>query len=327
MIYLKWLAAAASAVFFIASAQAQNAGTVTNHATAIGKGAGVQGFASAGPCGAGIALVGNASADPSCQTLPVVGGGTGLATLAIGDLLQASSSSALARLAAVATGNVLLSGGVGVVSTWGKVGLTTHVSGLLPLANGGTNSDLSATGGTSQFLRQNTVGGAIAPIRPVCADLSNATSYCSAAVGQLPGETSTGSATAGNVGEIIQSNIPVGSAVSLTSTTPANITSISLTAGDWDVSLNASINPGATTSVTAILASISQTSATRDTTTGGAASDQRFAAVVPASPMNTVVGPLRISLASPTTIYAVVQSNFTVSTNAAYGIIRARRVR
>jgi hypothetical protein len=145
--------------------------------------------------------------------------------------------------------------------------------------------------------------------------------------GQYPGELSTGSATAGNVGEIIQSNVVLGSAVSLTTTTPANLTSISLTAGDWDVSLNAYVNPAATTSITAILASISQTTATRDATAGGAASDNRFAAIVPGSPMNILVGPLRISLSSTTTIFAVVQANFTVSTCSAYGIIRARRQR
>lgn len=65
-------------------------------------------------------------------------GGTGQTGYTTGDLLQASSSSALSALAAVATGNALLSGGIGVVSAWGKVGLTTHVSGILPVANGGT---------------------------------------------------------------------------------------------------------------------------------------------------------------------------------------------
>jgi hypothetical protein len=65
-------------------------------------------------------------------------GGTGLSTYTIGDLIYASATTTLARLANVATGNVLLSGGVGAASTWGKVGLTTHVSGILPVANGGT---------------------------------------------------------------------------------------------------------------------------------------------------------------------------------------------
>lgn len=56
----------------------------------------------------------------------------------IGDLLQANTGTTLASLAAVATGNALISGGVGVISSWGKIALTTHVSGILPTANGGT---------------------------------------------------------------------------------------------------------------------------------------------------------------------------------------------
>jgi hypothetical protein len=62
-----------------------------------------------------------------------------------GDLLQATAASTMGRLAAVATGNALISGGVGTVSSWGKIGLTTHVSGVLPVANGGTNAS-SASG-------------------------------------------------------------------------------------------------------------------------------------------------------------------------------------
>lgn len=72
------------------------------------------------------------------NTVAVGQGGTGITGYTTGDLIQASGASTLSALAAVATGNVLLSGGVGVVSSWGKVGLTTHVSGILPTANGGT---------------------------------------------------------------------------------------------------------------------------------------------------------------------------------------------
>lgn len=73
-------------------------------------------------------------------TLPVGNGGTGLTTYAVGDLLFASATGTLARLADVATGNVLLSGGVGVAPAYGKVDLTTTVSGTLPVANGGTGA-------------------------------------------------------------------------------------------------------------------------------------------------------------------------------------------
>lgn len=56
----------------------------------------------------------------------------------IGDIFTANSTTTTALINDVATGNVLLSGGVGMIPAWGKVALTTHVSGILPVANGGT---------------------------------------------------------------------------------------------------------------------------------------------------------------------------------------------
>jgi hypothetical protein len=65
---------------------------------------------------------------------------------AIGDILYANAPATFARLADIALGNVLISGGIGVAPSWGKVGLTSHVSGVLPVANGGTNSGAALSG-------------------------------------------------------------------------------------------------------------------------------------------------------------------------------------
>lgn len=73
-------------------------------------------------------------------------GGTGLASYAVGDLIYASGATTLSKLADVATGNALISGGVGVAPSWGKIALTTHISGVLPVANGGTNIASYAVG-------------------------------------------------------------------------------------------------------------------------------------------------------------------------------------
>lgn len=76
-------------------------------------------------------------------------GGSGQSSYAVGDILYASGATALAKLASVATGNVLRSGGVATAPSWGKVALTTDVSGVLPVANGGTGGTLPvANGGT-----------------------------------------------------------------------------------------------------------------------------------------------------------------------------------
>lgn len=74
------------------------------------------------------------------KVVPATAGGTGQTSYAIGDLLYADTTTTLAKLPDVATGNALISGGIGVAPSWGKIGLTTHVSGILPVANGGTNA-------------------------------------------------------------------------------------------------------------------------------------------------------------------------------------------
>ena len=78
-------------------------------------------------------------------------GGTGLTSYTIGDIIYASGTTTLAALPDVATGNVLLSGGVGVAPAWGKVDLTAAVSGTLPVANGGTNATATPTAGAVAY--------------------------------------------------------------------------------------------------------------------------------------------------------------------------------
>jgi hypothetical protein len=74
------------------------------------------------------------------KVVPATAGGTGQTSYAIGDLLYADTTTTLAKLPDVATGNALISGGINTAPAWGKIGLTTHVSGVLPVANGGTNA-------------------------------------------------------------------------------------------------------------------------------------------------------------------------------------------
>ena len=78
-------------------------------------------------------------------------GGTGLNTYVIGDLLYASGTTAFSRLADIATGNALISAGIATAPSWGKIGLTTHVSGTLPIGNGGTNGTATATAGAVAY--------------------------------------------------------------------------------------------------------------------------------------------------------------------------------
>jgi hypothetical protein len=89
----------------------------------------------------GVTGVGTLTAGTwNASTIAATRGGTGLTSFVQGDLLYAASSTTIGSLADVATGNALISGGVGGDPAWGKIGLTSHVSGTLPVANGGTGA-------------------------------------------------------------------------------------------------------------------------------------------------------------------------------------------
>ena len=74
------------------------------------------------------------------SVIAAVYGGTGQSSYAVGDLVYADTTTSLAKLSDVISGNALISGGVGAAPVWGKIGLTTHVSGTLAVGNGGTGA-------------------------------------------------------------------------------------------------------------------------------------------------------------------------------------------
>jgi hypothetical protein len=85
-------------------------------------------------------------------------GGTGQTTYAIGDLLVGGVSNTLTKLPDVATGSVLLSGGVNAVPVYGQVNLTTTVTGILPVVNGGTGTSTGSFSSLVQPVGQVVVG-------------------------------------------------------------------------------------------------------------------------------------------------------------------------
>ncbi|QQS15443.1 MAG: tail fiber domain-containing protein [Candidatus Moraniibacteriota bacterium] len=89
----------------------------------------------------------------------VADGGTGLSSYTAGDLLYASNTTTLAGLADIATGNVLLSGGVSSSPLWGKVVLGTHTTGnyvASATASGGLTMTGTAGGSLGILLQPST---------------------------------------------------------------------------------------------------------------------------------------------------------------------------
>lgn len=177
-------------------------------------------------------------------TLPVANGGTNLSSYAVGDILYASGTTTVAKLADVATGNVLLSGGVGAAPAYGKVGLTTHVSGTLPVANGGTGITALGTG-VATALGVNvgtagafvTSGGALGT--PSSGTLTNCTGVNVATVsGTLPvANGGTGQTTYTN-GQLLIGNT---TGNTLTKATLTQGTGITITNGTGSITIASSI--------------------------------------------------------------------------------------
>ena len=136
------------------------------------------------------------------------------------------------------------------------------------------------------------------------------------------GTTTSDSAAAGYVGELLTAG-PADKA--LTTVTPADVTSLPLPPGDYDLFAPIHFLGLAATTTTEIEASISETSATQDHTTGrhghwrGPAHADMH--------LTLLLGPVHVSIATAKTYYLVAEAAFAVSTYKANGLLYARRVR
>lgn len=139
------------------------------------------------------------------------------------------------------------------------------------------------------------------------------------------GTTTNDNAAALSVGQFVTSNVAINT-TSLTTGTIADTTSISLTAGDWDVFGAVGFFGGATTTPTFLKGWISTSSASDP---GAPNYANLFTTGVPfaTSPIVFTVPSLRVSIASTTIVYLTTQALFTTSTCTSGGVISARRRR
>lgn len=138
----------------------------------------------------------------------------------------------------------------------------------------------------------------------------------------MTGQTSGAAVAAGKVGEKIESIIASGSAVGLTTNVAANVTSITITAGYWEVFGYVGFINGGTTASTYIAGSMATTSAVQSSDgfllggIGGGIAGQ-LSAALPVTIFNVTTN---------TQIFLVATSQFTISTQSAFGRLTAIRI-
>jgi hypothetical protein len=140
------------------------------------------------------------------------------------------------------------------------------------------------------------------------------------------GTNTNDSAAAGYVGEYKSASF---GATALTTAVLANLTSVALTAGDWDVSAAVLFTQGTTTNLKRVYITL-QTSVAANINPGFwtvAVWDGTNGIVPGTTPHTLQLGPTRVSLASSQTYYLNAMATFTVSTSSANGIMSARRIR
>ncbi|CAM2158925.1 conserved membrane hypothetical protein [Paraburkholderia tropica] len=226
-------------------------------------------------------------------------------------------------------GQAIISTGPSTAPAWGAVPLT-GITGTLALTNGGTGATTAAAARTNLGLgtaatASTGTSGATVPLLNAANTWSAAQTFSalitpSTTIG-IKGTAAADSAQAGSIGEVLTGQT---STTSMTSATTANCASVSLTAGDWDVSGNIRYNPAGTTTIALLAAGIGTTSATLP---GLGAQTQLVATFTTGQPQYLPTPVVRVNAAATTTVYLVGSAGFGTNTMSCDGLIRARRIR
>lgn len=224
-------------------------------------------------------------------------------------------------------------GGTGVTSSTGSTSVVLSASPALtgtptaPTAATNTNTTQIATTAfvEGEFANPPAAGFGSTTRRPVLATTISATGAITpSTTNGIVGTAIADNANAGSVGEYISAT---NSGVSMTSGTAANITSISLTAGDWDVSGQVVAVAAGSTSVTQLSVGVNTVSASIPAVAAGLGVSQLTGTLGTGTLPAIGTMPTRINVSTTTTVYLVAQVTFSTSTCTVNGYIRARRVR
>lgn len=207
-------------------------------------------------------------------------------------------------------------------------GLTTTGSGSAVLATSPTLTTPTLGVATATSINGNTLTTGTGTLTLTSGAVLTTSTTTSVGRGQYLATNNNDDATAGNIGQYVISSVALGSAIPLTNNTELNITSISLTAGDWQVSGNVFFIPAASTSVSVLQGSLSTTSATRDLAPDRFGSASFDSLVLGGNgPYSVAIPSTRVSTSSTIPFYLVALATFSASTLSTYGVINARRIR
>jgi hypothetical protein len=146
--------------------------------------------------------------------------------------------------------------------------------------------------------------------------------------GGIVGSATNDTAAAGAVGEYPNINVPLGSAVPLTTGTVANVATLPLTAGNWLCAGTVAFNPAGTTTATEFDGAVSLVTAAMPTAPGAGSAFTEVGTFLAANAAQMgPTGPVVVRLAASASVFLVAKSVFAVSTNAAYGFIGCLRFR
>lgn len=141
----------------------------------------------------------------------------------------------------------------------------------------------------------------------------------------IKGFSDASAPAAGTLGEFVTSTVTFASPVTITtSNTAQNVTSISLTAGDWDVWGNVGVQNNAVA-----MPIISMWASTTSATLPALELINRISIAVAAglNPYISNIPTIRVNVSTTTTVYLSTQVQFSSGTQIAWGTISARRAR
>jgi len=145
---------------------------------------------------------------------------------------------------------------------------------------------------------------------------------------EIQGRSTNTNAPSGYFGEFMNSTIALASATALTTGTAVNITSLTLTPGDWNTWGGIAFVAAASTNITDLRVGISTTSGTLPgvLSTSQSQNIQGFSSLVAGAVTYSFPSQEgRFTVSSNTTVYLIARATFSASTLSAYGFFSARR--